>query len=674
MIKKIILIALIPLLSFSQLDKSSCKTLQRISAIIQQGHYRSKPIDDSLSVFVFKKFLNDLNADNRMFLESEVNELKKHQYSIDNYIVHENCDFLNDFYNLYSKAVTRHSAIIESIKNEPFSFSSEEKIEFSKKTFPPQKEEQEIKSSYKRKILFDVLKDIAEVSQNKDSILANFSTISMISKAKVFDSYSCKSSQLTLTKAEFLGKFYNAFCTYFDPHTEYFSKNERANFLSSVSADNLTFGLFLSLNENNEITVDEIMPESSAYNTKIDKGDKIIKIKCKGEELLVSCVSMNKIGDIIGSSNFKNADFTFRKKTGELFSVKLAKKILKNYENTIYSYVIKQEGKNIGYIKIPSFYAKFDNGKSDVSDDLIQEITKLQRDHIEGLIIDLENNGGGSMEEAIKMISIFIDKGPIAVMNTQFNENVIIDDPYIGLVYSDPVAILINGFSASASEFFTNAMQDYKRAVVLGNQSFGKATIQRIFPLKNNRNPDEFIKLTIEKFYRITGKSNQKSGITPDVFVPTLFDKQMPRESEYETAFKNDVIEINSNYDKVNFLNYEQAISNSRKRVSDDNRVKKINDLNSEINGLYEDLQPITLKFEDVFSQVSKVNKVWKEVENMSQVANEIDISQNTTDSESQKNDSYLKTINTENIKSIKSNIHIIEAATVIQDLTSSKN
>jgi carboxyl-terminal processing protease len=674
LIKKIILLALIPLLSFSQLDKSSCKTLHSISAIIQQAHYRSKPIDDSLSVFVFKKFLNDLNTDNRLFLESEITELKKHQYSIDNYIVHENCDFLNDFYNLYLKAVTRHSAIIESIKSEPFSFSSEEKIEFSKKTFPPQKEEQDIKSSYKRKILFDVLKDMAEVSQNKDSILANFETISMASKAKVFDSYSCRSSQLALTKAEFLGKFYNAFCTYFDPHTEYFSKNERSNFLSSVSADNLTFGLFLSLSENNEITVDEIMPESSAYNTKIDKGDKIIKIKCKGEELLVSCGSMNKIGDIIGSSTFKNADFTFRKKSGEIFSVKLAKKILKNYENTIYSYVIKQDEKNIGYIKIPSFYAKFDNGKSNVSDDLIHEIAKLQQDHIEGLIIDLENNGGGSMEEAVKMISLFIDKGPIAVMNNQFNENLIIDDPYVGLVYSDPVAILINGFSASASEFFTNAMQDYKRAVILGNQSYGKATIQRIFPLKNNRNPDEFIKLTIEKFYRITGKSNQKSGITPDIIIPTLFDKQMPRESEYETAFKNDSIEINSNYEKVNSINYEQAISNSQKRITDDKNAKKINDLNAEINQLYDDLQPITLKFDDVFNQVTKVNKVWKEVEKIAEEAHEIDLFQNTTDRELQKNDSYLKTINTENIKSIKSNIHIIEAAAMMKDLTATKN
>jgi carboxyl-terminal processing protease len=538
--------------------------LENISSIIQQGHYRSKPIDDSLSVYVFKKFINDLNSDNRLFFESEINQLKKHEYLIDNYIVQGNCDFLNDFFDLYTKAIIRLNTTIETIKNEPFSFSSEEKIEFSKKTVPPVKDDNELKSSYKRKILFDVLKDIAEVSQNKDSLMTNFNTISASSKTKIFDAFSCKSSQLSLTKEEFLGKFYNVFCSYFDPHTEYFSKNERSNFLSSVSADNLTFGLFLSLNDNDEITVDEIMPESSAYNTKIDKGDKIIKIKCKGEELFVSCRSMSKI-----------ADFTFRKKSGEIFSVKLAKKVLKNYENIMYSYVIKKEGKNIGYVKVPSFYAKFENGKSDVSDDLIREIMKLQQDHIEGLIIDLENNGGGSMEEAIKMISIFINKGSIAIMNNQYNQSTIIDDPYIGVVYSDPVAILINGFSASASEFFTNAMQDYKRAIVLGNQSYGKATIQRIYPLKNTRNPDEFIKLTIEKFYRITGKSNQKSGISPDISIPTLFDKQMPRESEYETALVNDTIDYNADFEKVIFPNYDQAIINSQKRVNENDQAKK---------------------------------------------------------------------------------------------------
>jgi carboxyl-terminal processing protease len=267
------------------------------------------------------------------------------------------------------------------------------------------------------------------------------------------------------------------------------------------------------------------------------------------------------------------------------------------------------------------------------------------------------------------MTGIFIDNGPIALMNNSKGKNQTLKDSNRGTIYSDPIVIMINGFSASASEFFTNAMQDYNRAIVVGNQSLGKASMQRILPLSNDRNYEEYVKLTIEKFYRITGKSNQYIGITPDVEIPLLFDKQMPRENTYPTALKNDEIASNLRYTVFENSNKE-AIAKSKFRVTENTSMKAINDLNSKINLLYDfDIPPVTLQFAKVYDEVKRVNSLWKEIKSMSEIEYPITVFQNSVDVEYQQYDEYLKSSNIEKIKAIKSNIHIVEAVNIVNDL-----
>ncbi|WP_298141305.1 S41 family peptidase [Flavobacterium sp.] len=668
--KKIYLL-LLPFLGFAQSEKNPCETLTKINTIIQSQHYKPKVVDDSLSVYVFNTFLEELDEDNRLFTEIEVNNLKKHQLKIDNYLVENNCDFLKEIYTVYNTAIERYKTSIETIRKEPFAFSSTETIEFSVKSFPYAKDEKDLKRLFKKRILFHVLRDISEVSKNKDSLLANFDAISKTSKDKIFESYSCKYSGLQLTKNDFNSKFFNAFCSYFDPHTMYLSKSDKSSFLSNVSADNLSFGLNISMNEKDEITVDEVVPGSSAYfSDKIDSGDQIIKLKYLDNEYTIACSSMQKIEEIFTSSEYRNVDFTFRKKTGEVYTVSLTKKVMKDYDNNVYSYILEKDNKKTGYIRIPSFYAKFENGKSNVSDDVAKEIYKLQKDNIDGLIIDLENNGGGSMDEAVQLTGSLIDIGPIAIMNTKSEKKQTIKDPNRGSIYNGPLVVLINGFSASASEFFANTMQDYKRAIVIGNQSHGKASMQRILPLALETNQEEFIKLTIEEFYRVTGKTNQTIGITPDVFVPTLFDKQMPRESKNKTALKNDTIEGVLRFTEFPNPKRNEAIEKSKIRVNANQNLKTIATLNEKLNKIYdEDLPPILLNFNSVFESVIKMNSLWKEVKDLSEKEYDLKVERNSVDVEYQQFDEYLKSSNTEKIKAIKSNLHIIEAVLIINDL-----
>ncbi len=668
--KLLLLVALFPIISFAQGEKNPCETLSKINVVIQEQHYKPKPIDDSLSVYVFNAFLKQLDENNSLFIEPEIGLLKKHILKLDDYIRSKNCMFLDDFYATYNQAIDRYENTITTIKKEPFPYSSNEDIRFSKKPFPYAKDDKEFTFLYKKRILFNVLKEIAETSKNKDSLTANFDAIAAKAKIKTFENFDCKTTEYRLSKKAFYSKFFMVFCSYFDPHTEYFSESEKSSFLSSVSADNLTFGLYLSENDKDEITVAEIIPGSSAYFTqKIEEGDILIKIKSKNEEFNILCSSMDKVSEIISSTDYKTADFTLRKKSGEIYTINLEKKVMKDYDINVYSYIIEKDNKKTGYLRIPSFYATFENGKTNVSDDVAREIYKLQKDNIEGLIIDLENNGGGALEEAVKITGQFIDIGPVAIMNDRNGNKQIVKDTNRGTIYAGPLVVLINGFSASASEFFANAMQDYNRAIIVGNQSHGKASIQRIMPLSDTKNPDEFIKLTIEKFYRITGKSNQTIGITPDVMIPSLFDKQMPREKNNPTALKNDEINAVNKYSMLT-NDYAQAIALSKKRVAENPNITTIANLEAKINALYDnDFAPIPLQFDKVFDEIRRVNSIWKDIKTNSTTEYPLNVERNSTDIDYQQFDEYLKTNNKEKIKAIKCNIHIVEAVNIINDL-----
>ena len=664
---------LLPLLALSQKEKNPCETLTSINALIQENHYRPKPIDDSLSVYAFKTFLSRLDEDNRLFLATEINELKKHEYQIDDYINAHDCAFLHDFYTAYSKSISRYSRIIASLKSEDFPFSSDEKVIFSRKAFPYATDENELKRLYKKRILFNVLREVAELSTNKDSLVANFDALATSNKLKVFDRYECKTESYQMSEDEFNAIFYSVFCSYFDPHTEYFSESDKSEFFSTVSSDNLTFGLYVSMSEKDELTVDDIVPGSSAYfSDKINVGDQLLKIKYKNDNFEIACASMKKIDEIISSKDYKAAIFTFRKKSGEIYSVRLVKKILKDYQNNVFSFKLKMKNSVFGYIKIPSFYSTFENGKSSITNDVVKEIYKLEENKIDGLVIDIENNGGGSMEEAVQLSGLFINDGPLAIMNNNKNNKQIIPDSILGTIYNGPMVIMINGFSASASEFFTNAMQDYNRAIIIGNKSLGKATMQRIFPL--NSNNDEFLKLTLEKFYRLTGKSNQYNGITPDVEIPLLFDKQMPRENSNDTALKNDEISSVLKYNYIENSVYADAIVASKKRVAESTDALEIQNLNTKINPLYdEDLPPVILQFNYVFDNVNSINLLWKDIKKETEKVYPITVELNSADSKKQKKDDFMKTNITERIKNIRQNFHILEATNILYDINNLK-
>jgi carboxyl-terminal processing protease len=286
---------LVTVLSFGQTDKTFCETLQSINSLIQQEHYNAKKVDDSLSVYVFNTFLDKLDQNNSVFIASDIAALKKHQYKIDDYITSNNCEFINDFYTTYRIAVNRLNNIIESIKNEPLPYIINDKLNFSKKKLPYVTSEKDLKYLYKKSILFLILKDVALTSTNKDSLVKVFNTTANTTKIKTLDKYSCKSNKLNISQNDLYTQFFSVFCSYFDPHSDFFTKTDKSTFLSSVSADNLTFGMDVSFNDDDEIIVNQILPGSDAYfSEKIEVKDQILKIKYQKEEFNIACSNEKK--------------------------------------------------------------------------------------------------------------------------------------------------------------------------------------------------------------------------------------------------------------------------------------------------------------------------------------------------------------------------------------------
>jgi carboxyl-terminal processing protease len=657
-----------------QNSAKTCEILSKINTLVQNEHYQPKPVDDSLSVYVFDTFIDGLDGNRNLFTKIEYEKLCKHRLNLDNYIQQNDCSFMNDFVSLYQFALERKKKVLEKLQNEVLDYNSNDTVKFSKKNFPFELVATDFDRVWKKRMKYDILEDISKLSSNLDSLDQNFSTLEKIAKAKIFESNLCKVNNILESKKgigfDLQNDFLNIFCNYFDPHTNYFSQDARSSFMSSLTTSGLSLGLNVTLNEKEEIIVDEVVPGGPAARTnKFEKGDIILKISNKkGEDYIVSCASLDKIGELIFSDSNEVIEMTIQKKNGNILDILLKKQIMKATANAVSSFIVEKEIK-IGYIEIPNFYSDFDGyGSQGCASDVAKEIIKLKQDNIQGLVINLQDNGGGSMEEAIKLAGMFIDYGPVSVLVNSKSKQTVLKDYNRGSVYYGPIVILINGNSASASEFFSAAMQDYNRAFIIGSTSLGKASMQTILPLDNNQ--QDFVKLTVEKFYRITGKSNQIKGIIPDIALPILYDSIVAREISYKTALKYDEIHSKARFFPFRKDYYPAIIEQSNSRSKNNARFNEIISVNEEVNALYNtQKKPLLVTLKEVFKDIHEIDSLWKKVKKIAAIENSSTILNNSYDAEKFKFDAYQQEINTYKIKELKTNPYVEEAAAILYDI-----
>lgn len=661
---------------FSQSGDSTCEIVNKINAVIQEDHIRPKPVDDSLSIFVFDNLINELDPSRNIFFKTEYDEMaEKYRTNLDDFILSNDCSFLADITSKYKESLLRTKKVLEKIQTAPIDYSKTDTIRFYKKSFPFYLKKENLEKVWLKKIRYQILDEIAELSDNLDSIKVNFQSIESKSKKLILSNEICRINTLLETNVRQEEKFYNFFCTYFDPHSAYFSDDSKTSFVASLSKEHLSLGMTVNLNEKNEIIVAEVDPNGPAYQTgQIKKGDQIISISNQKETLQVSCASLESISTLILSESNKSITLTLKRNSGKSFDVYIEKKVMKDEENSVFSFIVGKESK-IGYIKIPSFYADLEgNSRKGCADDVAREVIKLERDNIKGLVIDLIDNGGGSMEEAIKLAGMFIDYGPLSIVVDRNQGKSIINDPYKGLIYKGPIVILVNSNTASASEFFSSILQDYNRALLLGSTTLGKATMQTILSLDETKNTD-FLKITINKFYRVTGKSHQYIGVKPDVILPEFYENVYQRESNFPTAIKNDSITPSLKFKPyVKRALIDKLAQNSTTRLADNYFFNNIKEINQKIDKLINTPKAeIPMTIDAVFKQKKVVNSLWTEINTFNDENNPLDVYNSTV------NQFLLgvypndKTINQYQIDNLKTNPYLNEAVNVINEFNAWK-
>lgn len=661
---------------FSQNSAQTCEILTKINSLIQSDHVRPKPVDDSLSVFVFDNLIDELDPSRNIFLKSEYDEMsQKYRFNLDDLILGNDCDFLTDITAKYINGLTRTKNVLEKIQAGTIDYNKKDTIRFYKKAFSFYLKKEDLEKVWLKKLRYQILDDIVEKSNNLDSLKSNFKSIESESKKMILSNEICRINTLLERKDTQQEKLYNFFCTYFDPHTTYFSNDSKSSFVASLSKEHLSLGMSVKLNEKNEIIIEELDPNGPAYQTgQIKKGDQIVSISNQKETLEVSCSSLESISTMILSESNKNITLTLKRNSGKNFDVYIEKQLMKDEDNSVFSFIIGKESK-IGYIKIPSFYADLEStGQKGCADDVAREIIKLEKDNVKGLVIDLIDNGGGSMEEAIRLAGMFIDYGPISIVADNKKNKSVINDPYKGLIYKGPIVILVNSNTASASEFFSSILQDYNRALILGSNTLGKATMQTILPLDENTTTD-FLKITVNKFYRVTGKSHQNTGVKPDVVLPEFYESVYQKESNFPTAIQNDSIDSFLKYRpyvKRNLIN--KIAGNSAARLADNfyfNEIKKINLKIDQMVNVPKAEVPMTL--DAIFEQKTIRNELWTEINTFNDENNPLEVYNSTVNQFLLGVYPSEKTINQYQINNLKTNPYLNEAVNIINEFNSSK-
>jgi carboxyl-terminal processing protease len=572
----------------------------KILSIIQKYHVQPPQFNNDFSENVFLNFFAKIDPDQLFFDSTDIIKLEDFKFSL-----FETPDTLTIFNNtiktLYQKRIHEFDSICSIVLQKKLDFQTNQYIKINNVDNWTIKNYYNNHSLYIEKWLkFKVLQQIQLMAEIQDTLgLSSQSVFKYEEAARKKVIQLEKKKVNTLLKSEndlevYLStSFKRAIMISLDPHSNYLSAQEKSSFEASLSPSQLSYGFQVSINEVGELVVLGIVPGSSAWKSnKLHKGDVITSIIVSDKNILnISDADIKEIEDVILSPNTLNLGFTIRRKDGQIETIHLDKTKIRQDESNVRSFILNGKNK-IGYIILPDFYTEFENNyEYGCSNDVAKAIIKLKKENIQGLIIDLRDNGGGSVREAVDLSGIFIDYGPICTVVDNGGKAFTYKDFNRGLIYSGPLLIMVNKQSASASELFASAMQDYNRAVIIGSPTYGKATSQIILPcdsdaLRKGKITD-YLKLTVQTIYRINNKSNQRKGIVPDIILPDILDSFPLGENNESLALQVGTINKKVLFTPLKELPIQSIKEQSRLRVKENNTFTNIINLSDSVYRLY---------------------------------------------------------------------------------------
>ena len=537
------------------------KLLSTIGQLLESEHYSPRNIDDAFSKEVFNAYLKALDPEKNTFLQTDLDGLTKYSTTIDDEIHGATITFQPAVSRIYEIRIKETQALFNQIMDKPFDFSKDDSVLLNtdKLGYPKDEVERakrwEMLLKYRTIERYASLIDEREKNKGKEKfVIKNDSTLEAESRAYIKKSYKkrLESFEKTFTKEKRFELFLNAITGLMDPHTDYLAPIEKRSFTEQMSG--VIYGIGAQLTQDDfGIRIASIQPGGPAWKSgQIVVNDVIVKIAQGADEPVdVSGYETTDAVKLIRGNLGTEVRLTFRKPDGTFKVVSLIREKIVLDEGYARSVVIQNGEDKYGYILLPDFYADFEREEGHrCSEDVAAEIKKLKAENVKGIIIDVRFNGGGSLYEVVQMAGLFIDKGPVVQIRNKEGRAQTLYDETPGILYDGPLVVMANEFSASASEIFAGAMQDYKRGIVVGSSStYGKGTVQRNVafgkPLDSLGIQTEYgsVKLTFQKFYRISGSSTQKKGVVPDVILPDEYEYLKYREKDNESALSWDEME-----------------------------------------------------------------------------------------------------------------------------------
>ena len=558
--------------------------LEIVKYVVERGHYNSIDLDDNFSVKIFDDFISKLDPQKRFFTVNDIRQLNRYKYKIDDQIKNYQLEFFEETYKTYNQRVIDAKLFVDKVFETDFDFSENEFIDLNNDSIPFSIGKNQLFERWRKQIKYSVL-DIVTQRYSSDSLDFNEIKINAISTVKKntndFFDYANE-----LDRDDWFSVFVNSFVSQFDPHTFYFKPDDKEKFDVSISGKFDGIGARLSKADGNVKIVDVIIGGPVWRDKLLDVGDVILAVG-QGDDELVSIYGM-KLDDsikLIKGPAGTVVTLRVKKIDGQIQDVKIKRDEVELEETFAKSTVISKNDNNYGYISLPKFYADFDNYKNrNSANDVKNEIIKLKNNGIQGLILDLRNNGGGSLQTVVEMTGLFIEKGPVVQVKSIGNRKKVLYDRDPQVYWDGPLVLLINEMSASASEIISAALQDYNRAIIIGSEkSFGKGTVQNIIDLNRFISNTDYdmgaLKVTTDIFYRINGESVQLEGVQSDIIIPDSYMYIFNGERDEKNPIK---------WDKIGPATYTKWNKYSDKFNYVKDQINKKLDQNKLINNIYD--------------------------------------------------------------------------------------
>lgn len=583
--------------NFDQTDKDKL-LLQLISYVLDQGHFVEKEINDDFSREVFNEYLNIIDPYKRYFYKSDIEEFKKYEDQLDDKFINAEIDFFDLTYNRVQKRFNESKLIYKEILNNPFDYKIDENFNADFKSLDYVKDKSEMKDRWRKQLKFSSIETYNNLLEEQENELED--NPSHKTKSNIEIELEARESTLKtlnemydfyedITRSDWFSFYINSFVEQYDPHTIYYNPEAKDRFDVDMSGNYAGIGARLS-KKFDKIEVVEIISGGPAWRQNLlEVGDIILKVRQndqdESESTSILGMPISDAVKLIKGPKGTNVILTIKKVDGEVLDLKIKRDIVLLEETYVRSSIVSKQENLYGFINLPKFYIDFDNSTSrDAARDVKKEIIRLKNLGVKGLVLDLRNNGGGSLKTVVEMAGLFIQEGPIVQVRSMDKESKILRDKDRSIIWEGPLVILVNEFSASASEILAAAMQDYKRAIIIGSkQTYGKGTVQNVLDLnkmvRSNTNGDlGALKFTTQKYYRINGGSTQLEGVKSDIVVPDKYTYVDFGEKDQENPLEWDKIDPVSYEPWKTFFDYNKSIQASKNRMNSSEFISLIDE------------------------------------------------------------------------------------------------